>query len=234
MSTPTITALFPMKGQSERVPGKNLRPFCGKPLCLWALETLATCHSIKHIIVDTDSKEIANCVRKIEKVHIHIRPTHLHGNNVPMNKILNCILQHDSIDNVHYIQSHATNPLITAETIEKAINTYFELLGFYDSLFSVTKMQMRLYDEVGKPINHNPEILLNTQDLPPIFEENSNIYIFSRTSFALSGGRRIGMKPYMFSMSKYEAFDIDTEEDFKLAEAALRVAQIGISPYNCR
>jgi CMP-N-acetylneuraminic acid synthetase len=89
----------------------------------------------------------------------------------------------------------------------------------HDSLFLVTKLQTRLYWESGEPLNHNPEELLRTQDLPTLFEGNSNIYPFSKTSFAAAGNKRIGNRPRMFVMDSLEAIDIDNHETFRLAEA---------------
>ena len=88
----------------------------------------------------------------------------------------------------------------------------------YDSLFSVTKWQTRLYWDADRPINHNPHELLRTQDLPPVYEENSNIYIFSKSSFRKAGEQRIGLKAQMFEINKIEAIDIDEEADFIMAE----------------
>ena len=88
----------------------------------------------------------------------------------------------------------------------------------FDSLFSVTRIQSRLFWESGEPVNHNPEELLRTQDLPPLFEENSNIFLFSKTSFTAAANKRIGLSPKMFVMDKLEAIDIDEEDDWIMAE----------------
>jgi len=82
-----------------------------------------------------------------------------------------------------------------------------------------------LYWASGEPVNHNPYELLRTQDLPTLFEENSNLYLFSKASFAAAGNKRIGRKPKMFTMNKLEAIDIDEEEDFRLAEALFRMRE---------
>jgi len=108
--------------------------------------------------------------------------------------------------------------LLTLETLNAAIECYFDNIGEYDSLFSVTQLHTRLYWHNGAPVNHNPEELLRTQDLPPLYEENSNFYIFSKASFKASSNNRIGLKPGMFTMDKIEAMDIDEEQDFQLAE----------------
>jgi CMP-N-acetylneuraminic acid synthetase len=212
-----IIALLPMKGHSERVPNKNIRPFADQPLFHWIAETLEACACIESIVIDTDSESIAEDARKhFSKVQIIMRPKDLQGDFIPMNDIIGYDLK--VTDGEHYLQTHSTNPLLTTGTVEAAINKYFKLLGDYDSLFSVTRLQTRLYSDLGEPLNHNPAELLRTQDLHPIFEENSNFYIFSKQSFYSAGNNRIGLKPKMVEIDKIEAMDIDEEVDFLLSE----------------
>lgn len=218
MSEKRIVALVPMKGHSERVPNKNMKMFAGKPLCQWILETLLNVSRISNIYVNTDSKKIAEFVETISSKIIAVeRPEYLHGDDVSMNKILEYDIS--NIDADIFLQTHSTNPLVESKTIDKAIETYINALrqNNYDSLFGVTKMQTRFYTEAGTPVNHNPEELIPTQKLPPLFEENSNIYLFTPKSF-LSGGKRIGEKALMFEISKIESIDIDYLEEFQLAE----------------
>lgn len=214
-----ITALLPMKGNSERVPNKNIRNFNGNPLLSYALNALDSSKYIDKIIINTDSDNIAEIGKRLSnKVLIHNRPKEIMGDFVSMNEIIN----HDVLKSggEHFIQTHSTNPLLKTDSIDQAIECYFQLIQKeYDSVFSVTKLQTRLYNEKGEPVNHNPNELLRTQDLPPLFEENSNFFIFSKDSFLKSGKKRIGEKPYLFPMNKIEAIDIDEEEDFLIAEA---------------
>ena len=108
------------------------------------------------------------------------RPEHLRAGIVPMNDVL----LHDVTQVVadFYIQTHSTNPLLKTETIDRAITTYFENHPDYDLLFSVTSVQTRVWDNKGNPINHDPSILLRTQDSLSIYEENSCFYNFNRKS----------------------------------------------------
>ena len=214
---PVIVALVPMKGHSERVPNKNLRSFCGKPLYHWIILSLQKSHYVKDIVVNTDSPEIAENIRQnFDKVKIIDRPDEIRGDFVSMNTVIGYDLSQSPGE--HFLQTHSTNPLLTTETIDKGIELYFRNLGTHDSLFAVTRHNARFYWSDGSPINHDPQEMLRTQDLPPILEENSNLYIFSRESFKLSGNRRIGLRPYLFEISKFEAIDIDEEDDFQLAE----------------
>ena len=97
----------------------------------------------------------------------------------------------------------------------------------FDSVFSVTRWQTRLYWEDGSAINHNPGELLRTQDLPPVFEENSNFYIFSKTSFRAAEKKRIGLKPFMFVLDRLESLDIDIEADYLMAEFLFKTRNEG-------
>lgn len=206
-----------MKGHSERVPNKNMRMFAGRPLYHWVASILEDSSFVSAIVIDTDSEAIAKDASKFfSKVRIIDRPAELRGDMVSMNAIIG----HDMAQckSEHFLQTHSTNPLLTRETLEQAIQEYFKYLADHDSLYSVTRIQSRFYWASGEPLNHNPNELLRTQDLPPLFEENSNFYLFSKTSFKASANRRIGMTPKMFPMNKLEAVDINEEEDFQLAE----------------
>ena len=134
---------------------------------------------------------------------------------MPMNEVL----LHDTaqVQADLYLQTHSTNPLLRSETISRAIQTLTGSFPAYDSLFSVTRLQTRLWDQLGRPVNHNPAILLRTQDLPPIYEENSCIYIFTRQTLE-QRRNRLGERPYLFEISASEAWDIDEELDFRVVD----------------
>lgn len=205
-----------MKGHSERVPRKNIREFHNRPLLCWILESLSNVDGVAEILINTDSDQIAEIAQEHFQVTIIERPEKLQGDFVSMNKIIAHDLQHAGTD--HLLQTHATNPLLQSETIKQAINQYFSAIDEdYDSVFSVTPVQKRFYNAEGDPIFHNPDSLKRTQDLEPIYEENSNIYLFSKSSFN-KRNHRIGKNPYLFEMNKLEAYDIDTQEDFMIAE----------------
>lgn len=217
MTSFKVHALLPMKGHSERVPNKNLKLFNGKPLYHQIMETLLACNSIENIWIDTDSEEIKkDASANFERVNIIDRPIEIQGDFVSMNTVIAYDLS--VIDGEYFIQTHSTNPLIKSSTIESAIQLFQEKLPEIDSVFSVTKLYARLYYQDLRPVNHDPESLIRTQDLPPLFEENSNFYIFSKESFNNAKNKRIGDKPSMYEVDYLEAVDIDNPQDFKLAE----------------
>jgi CMP-N-acetylneuraminic acid synthetase len=216
MQNHKITALVPMRHHSQRVPGKNYRLLAGKPLFHHILETLLDVPEISDVVVDTDSEPVMDGVgRFFPGVKLIRRPEHLRADNVSMNDIL----LHDTaqIESDFYLQTHSTNPLLKAETISRGINLFLSEYPKYDSLFSVTRLQTRLYSQDGKAINHNPRELIQTQDLPPVYEENSCLYIFTRDNL-LQWRHRIGERPLMFEIAAEEAWDIDDELDFVICD----------------
>jgi CMP-N-acetylneuraminic acid synthetase len=146
------------------------------------------------------------------------RPEHLRADHIPMNEVL--VYDTSQVQADLYLQTHSTNPLLSAATYSRAIQTLLDSYPAYDSLFAVTRLQTRLWDQLGRAINHNPAILLQTQDLPPVYEENSCIYIF-RKEHLVNRRNRLGERPLMFEISAEEAWDIDDELDFLVTEHLL-------------
>jgi len=211
-----VSALVPIKSNSERVKGKNFRNFCGKPLYHHIIHTLDKTYGVDEIVINTDSLQIIDEAPALSpKVRIHRRPEELCGDFVSTNKLFAYDLEHTDAD--IYLQTHATNPLLKAETIALALKSYIENMDDYDSLFSVTEHQTRFYDKENQPVNHNPQELLRTQDLPPLYEENSCLYLFTKESFA-STNARIGSRPHMLPTPRLESIDIDDEVTWKIAE----------------
>lgn len=215
-----IVALVPMRHHSQRVPGKNYRPLAGKPLFHHIIETLLAVPQINQIVVDTDSNEVLDGLKQhFPSVNILNRPESLRADDTPMNEIL----IHDTslFPADFYLQTHSTNPLLKAESISKAIQLLITNYPARDSLFSVTRLQTRLYDKDGNALNHNPKELIQTQDLPPVYEENSCIYIFTRENL-LAKRHRISDKPLLFAIDADEAWDIDEELDFAICDFLMK------------
>ena len=216
---PRIVALLPMRHRSERVLSKNTRELAGQPLYHHILRALQAVDAIEEVVIDTDSPTIhEQCSEMFPRVKLLHRPEHLRSGDTPMN----AVLLHDvkQVEADLYLQTHSTNPFLQPATIAAAVERFLRerVSHGYDSLFSVTRLQTRLYWKDGRAINHNPEVLERTQDLPPIFEENSNLYIFDRPTIERLG-RRIGNRPLYFEIDRLEATDIDDEAGWSIAEA---------------
>lgn len=219
-----VVAFVPMRHSSERVPGKNYRELDGAPLFHHMVRTLQACPEVSRIVIDTDSPTVAEqCAEHFPDVMVIDRPAHLLGGETPMT----AVLQHDAAvaDSDWYLQTHSTSPLLRSSTISGALAALEAALDRHDSLFSVTRLQTRLYDADFAPVNHDPAVLLRTQDLPPLYEENSGMYVFTREQIAQ--GRRFGDRPLLYEIDPLEATDIDEEPDFVLADALHRLQREG-------
>ena len=217
---PSIIALVPMRHHSQRVPGKNFRPLAGKPLYQHIIETLLAVPEIERVVVDTDSEPVMDGLRqRFPQAIIINRPEHLRADDVPMNDIL--LYDTGQVQADFYLQTHSTNPLLKPETVSRAIKAFLVEYPQKDSLFSVTRWQTRLYDQHGTAINHDPSVLLQTQDLPPVYEENSCLYLFTRQNLA-ERHHRIGVNPILFEIDKDEAWDIDEELDFAITDFLMK------------
>jgi CMP-N-acetylneuraminic acid synthetase len=215
-----------MKANSERVRGKNFREFCGKPLFRWMLDTLLEVEEIEQVIINTDARQILadNGLTDSERVMIRDRKPEICGDHVSMNLVIG-----DDVANVSaeaYLMTHTTNPLMSPDTVRKALAAFREAQAAdkADSLFTVDKVQQRFYRADASAVNHDPDNLIRTQDLEPWYQENSNLYIFTRDSFAKANAR-IGKRPLLYQGPRFESIDIDTPQDWDFAVVAARFMQ---------
>jgi len=216
-----VTFLLPMKDKSERVFDKNIRDFHGKPLFEYILNAILKSEYIEKVIIDTDSDRIISVVNsdygKNDRICIIKRDKRLLGAKMPMTPIIKYDLQFCDTD--FFMQMHATTPLLKTETIDNAIRAFKKgIRDGYDSLIGVNSYQTRFYFKDGRPVNHDPDVMVPSQDMPYIYEDNSCFYINSKDNF-YKNNNRVGKRPIFFPVPKLEAIDIDDMEDLVLAEA---------------
>lgn len=222
-----IIAVIPIKHNSERVKNKNFRLLNNKPLFTYIIHSLLRSKYIYQIIIDTNSPIIKQKVPILfdkyfnnNKIIIYDRPEELSGGDVSTNLLLMNVIKKLELKADIFLHTHVTNPFLTTKTINKCIKKFIKI-DKYDSLFTVNKFQSRFYDNKFSAINHNPEKLLPTQDLDPIYEENSCLYLI-KSDILLKYGKRIGKNPYLYPLGKYESVDIDWEEDFEYADQLMK------------
>ncbi len=204
---------IPIKLNSERIPGKNFRILCGKPLYQYIIENAIKADCFDDIYVDTNSEEVkAFC--KNNNIKIIERLEELTKNTANGNDLLN--YHYDLFSNYeYYFQLFATAPFLQPDSIRRAVNTLSES-NVYDSTFTAIK-QNGFYWYNQLPVNYRPYILPRSQDMEPIYEETTGLYGMKRE--ALKKFRcRIGANPFICLVDKFEAVDINTEDDLKMAE----------------
>jgi CMP-N-acetylneuraminic acid synthetase len=205
-------AIVPIKKNSVRIPNKNFKLLNGKPLYKYILETLQNCRLVDKIFVDTDVKKNID----FEGVTIINRPQQLRGDHVSVNRLIEHDLQFSESE--YFIQTHVTNPFVTASTIDKAIK--YSMIK-KKPVFGVTEIYGRLWTNDSIPLNHNPEVLERTQDLKPVLLDNSCFYVFSK-SFFDRYKMRMNASSIAYPLGTAEYLDLDDDVDWRIAECMIK------------
>lgn len=211
--------MIPIKEHSERVKNKSFRILGDKPLAHWVVDSLLLSDYQIEVWINTDSPKVAEMFEDYG-VKVYYRPEYLYGDGVSMNLIIQDWIEYAKKEGyAMYMQTHITNPFLSCQTIDKAIDTYIDVSvqGNYDSVMGVTRHQCRMWYN-GSPVNFDKNDLIKTQDLIPVYEDNSTIYVFNRQSFYNNNRNRVGVKPFLLEVDFPENIDIDEETDWQLAE----------------
>ena len=212
-----IVAIMPIKLKNERCPGKNTRQLGAKPLLQYELDSLKETGLCSSINVFWSDESVVPYLPK--GVNFLQRPKELDLPTSNFTQIFTCFM--NEVDADIYVYAHATAPFISVETMKACIEAVKS--GEYDSAFCAVKLQDYLWKN-GEPLNFDATNLPRTQDLEPIYQETSGVYVFTKEVFK-QYKRRIGVKPFIKEVSFREAVDIDNPEDFDLAEIMLNVKE---------
>ena len=205
-------AFVPIKLNSERLPLKNIRPFKnGKPLIFYILNTLKMVSAIDEIYVYCSSEEIVQYLP--EGIQFLKRDPYYDLSSIPFNEVLSSFATIISADT--YVLTHATAPFMSADSIAKGVQMVNG--EGYDSALAVCELQEFLWKD-SKPFNYDLQQIPRTQDLEKLYTETCGLYVYKR-ELILEQNRRVGENPYLIAVTKIEACDINTEEDFYLADA---------------
>lgn len=204
-------AFVPIRLNSRRVEGKNMRLLGGRPLMTYILDTLRDCERIDETYVYCSDPDIARHLP--DGVKFLRRDPALDSDSTLGEEIYDAFTR--EVDADIYVLAHATSPFIRRATVDDAVARVGS--GEYDSAFSAERIQTFAWYE-GRTLNYSPERVPRTQDLEPVFVETSAFFVFRREVWR-DMRRRIGLRPYMAVTDRIESMDIDYPDDFRLAEA---------------
>ena len=208
-----VVAFVPIRLNSKRVVGKNLKMLGDKPLLQYILDTLASTSSVDEVYVYCSQEEIKPMLPA--GVKFLKRDEWLDRDETLGQEIYDAFTK--EVDADIYILAHTTSPFIKAETIENAVMQVTE--GGHDSAFSAQKVQTFAWYK-GATLNYNLKEIPRTQTIEPVYFETSAFYIFRKEVWTVAH-QRIGEKPYMAIVDPIEGIDIDNPEDFEFAEKVL-------------
>ena len=211
--TMKVVAFVPIRLNSKRVVGKNLKMLGDKPLLQYILDTLVDTAAIDEVYVYCSSEEIKPLLP--QGVKFLKRDESLDRDETLGQEIYDAFTK--DVDADVYILAHTTSPFIKAATIENAVKQVTE--GGYDSAFSAQKVQTFAWYK-GAPLNYALKQIPRTQTIEPVYFETSAFYIFRKEVWTVAH-QRIGENPYMAIVDPIEGIDIDNPEDFEFAARVL-------------
>lgn len=213
----TIKVIIPVRGGSQRVKNKNIRPFADSNLLEIKIKQMKRIEGLDGIIVNSDSDEMLNIAKNLG-VETVKRDSYFASSTVLANELYKNLAQNCDSDII--LLANVTNPLLSDNTIRTCIDTYFQNLDKYDSLTTVHEIKEFLCQD-GKPLNYDKYKRPRSQDLPDIVALNHALYIIPR-DLIIEKSVITADKPLFYKINPTEAFDIDTEMDFELAEFMYR------------
>ena len=209
-----------MRKGSERIKNKNTKTFSNIEggLTTIKLSQLLNAKKVDRIFVSTDDESVRDIALSFDEKRIVIdeRPEKLAASSTSTDDLISYVPKIINEGNV--LWTHVTSPFIDGEMYDNAINDYFNNIGKFDSLMSVTKIQQFLWNCSG-PVTYDPkkEKWPRTQTLEPLYEVNSGIFLCDIDMYS-SNRNRIGDNPYLYIMDSKKSLDIDWQDDFDLAE----------------
>lgn len=208
-----MKALVAVRAGSQRVQNKNIRPFAGSSLLEIKLEQLKRVGIFDGIVVNSDDDHMLGIAHNMGCETVKRDPEYA-SSSVSMSEVYKNMAENIDTDHIAYI--NVTNPLLQDESIIKAVETYKNNIGRYDSLNSAHLIKEFLFKD-NKPINYDLKNQPRSQDLPDIAALNFAISIISRQAM-IDCKNVVGNKPNIYIIDEVEATDIDNQIDFDFAE----------------
>jgi CMP-N-acetylneuraminic acid synthetase len=214
----SIYAVIPVKGTSERVLSKNFRPFVdGMSLTELKVKQTIESGAFADVFISSDSDE-AEALAKKYGIGFIRRAAEYCNNRIPWSDVIHHVAESLPIGDDDYVcWSHTTSPLF--DRFKEAAEALGEQRDYgFDGLVSVAPMNEYIVTEKGRPINYawgawHPY----TQDVERLFRISGAVYMATKGDM-VRYRYVLGLKPYLWQTSNYEAIDVDTDYDFKLAQ----------------
>jgi CMP-N-acetylneuraminic acid synthetase len=217
---PSVAAVVPLRGGSKSIPGKNIKPFCGQPLCAWTLRALLDCELVSRVFVSTESEEIAAVVRSIDsRILVHPRPVHLAADNSTTEEAIYDLIASRDITEKYLVTAQATSPQTTNQDVSAAIS-HLVAKGA-DSLVTCVRTRRFYWNDDATPINYDPARRPLRQQWNGTLMENGAFYI-STIERLRAGSARLHGKIAVYEMDESTSIELDELSDWETLELAFR------------
>lgn len=215
-------AIIPARSGSKGIADKNVRPFCGVPLLARSIRAARAATSVDRVVVSTDSTHYADLAKQ-EGAEVVMRPPELSGDEASSESALLHVLQATGADPRWIVFLQCTSPFTRAEDIDGLLRRVMEAKG--ESGFTAVKSHRFLWriqpDGSAEGVNHDKSVRLRRQDREPEFTENGAVYVMKTDGFLKHKHRFFG-KTVMHEVPEHQGFEIDSEDDWQIAEAVFR------------
>lgn len=227
-------AIIPARGGSKRIPRKNVKNFCGKPMICWSIETLLACNCFDKVVVSTDNKEIALIARECGAEVPFIRPANLsddHTGTIPVIKNAISWLE-ENWSRVDYACCvYATAPFLDKNDVQ---NGWLKILSKeFDYVFSVTtfpypiQRALRLSSTFRVEMVNEGHFLSRSQDLEEVWHDAGQFYWGTRDAW-LNERSFFTNRSSVIKIDRQHVQDIDTDEDWLVAEKLFKLSNRSI------
>jgi len=227
-------AVIPARGGSKRIPRKNIKSFCGKPMIAWSIEAALQSGCVERVIVSTDDLEVAEIARHYGAEVPFMRPEHLaddHTGTIPVvqHAVLWFLDQGMALEEVCCV--YATAPFVRAKDVQKGLEILRKNLCEY--AFSVTDFPFPIQRAVRITPKNRVEMFLpenfhiRSQDLERAYHDAGQFY-WGHANIWREGKVLFGPHAAPVLLPRYRVQDIDTLEDWERAEwlfKAIRLQQ---------
>lgn len=216
-------AIITARGGSKRIPRKNIRAFCGKPILAYSIEAALSAGIFDSVMVSTDDNEIAEIARsygaEVPFMRSEATANDYAATNDVVKEVLDTYAKHGECFDIACC-IYPTAPFLTGETLKKAVELLEENKA--DSVIPVVRFgfppQRSVVMEEGMLQFKWPEYMFSrSQDLQPFYHDVGQFYCMRTESF-LAENRLFMTKTVPLELSEMEVQDIDNEVDWKLAE----------------
>jgi pseudaminic acid cytidylyltransferase len=228
-------AVIPARGGSKRIPRKNIKDFCGKPMISWSIEAAKECGLFDHIFVSTDDQEIAEISESYGASVPFIRPNNLSDDFTSTSDVVEHAYKwcEKNIGHIDYVCCiYATAPFIRSvdikncflEMVETGANIAFTATTFPFPIQRAIKLNSSYRVEMFQP----QHLMTRSQDLESAYHDAGQIY-WSSDMAVKSGMSAFSKDATVFILPRYRVQDIDTIEDWEYAEYLFKVINQGDS-----
>ena len=221
-------AIIPARGGSKRIPRKNIKEFCGKPMIAWSIEAAKASGLFSQVIVSTDDAEIADVARQFGAESPFVRPAELSNDHAGTTEVIAHAAQW-ALDQGHDVEAicciYATAPFIQVDDLRIAWNALNS--GDWDFAFTVTDFAAPIFRSFkqnadgGVEMFYPEHFLTRSQDLPTALHDAGQFY-WGRPQAWIEGRRMFDRRSVPIVIPRWRVQDIDSKEDWLRAEMMFR------------